>query len=67
MVEETDVESVNLDTGRAGQHAWRINNPSTSFRGGYGGATCRIGRNEGKVGDLVRNRSGYVACGDSVA
>ena len=49
-IEETDVESVSLDTGRAGHHAWHTSKPATSLRGGPGGASRKIGRNESKVG-----------------
>ena len=63
VVEETDVENVNLDTGGAGHHAWRTSKPATSLRGGPGGASRRIGRNESKVGIPAW----YVVCGDSVA
>ena len=65
--EETDVESVSLDIGRAGHHAWRTSKPATSLRGGPGGASRKIGRNESKVGVPAKDGGGYVACGDSVA
>ena len=61
VVEKTDVESVNLDTGGAGHHAWRISKPATSLRGGPGGPSRRTGRNESKVGipAWVRSLRGF--------
>ena len=61
VVEETDGESVNLDTGKAGHHTWSIGKPATSLRGGPGGASRRTGRNESKVGvpACVRSLRGF--------
>ena len=43
------MESVNIDIGRAVHHVWCYCEPATSVRGGAGGTSRRIVRNDSKV------------------